>query len=304
MERRKKKEFEDNFRLYLLGQKGLASLQAAIETNLERISDVVIGVDAGTLTDHFEEITRTCKNFGISWFLRGSEPTGEHEIALAIGWRWILEEKCNLTLVFHDSLLPRYRGFNPLVSALICGDSKIGATVVTAINGEPFDSGPIIMAQSLDVTYPLKIAEATNLMATIYVELIKKSFRLSAVELRNLQRPQDDSSASYSLWRDSLDYWIDWAEDSRTLARFIDATGYPYQGACTMLNGRLIRVTAGIAMPEVEIINRTPGKVLFVANNSPSVVCGSGLLEVTKGHFQDSGVSILPLKKFRSRFHS
>jgi methionyl-tRNA formyltransferase len=101
-----------------------------------------------------------------------------------------------------------------------------------------------------------------------------------------------------------LDYWIDWANDAQTLARFIDATGDPYEGACTLLNGRLIRVTAGRALAEVEIINRTPGKVLFVTDNRPSVVCGSGLFEVTEAHFQDSGLSIFPIKKFRSRFHS
>ena len=33
---------------------------------------------------------------------------------------------------------------------------------------------------------------------------------------------------------------------------------------------------------DLEIVNREPGKIIFYDNNSPVVVCGKGLLKITK----------------------
>ena len=53
----------------------------------------------------------------------------EDIIMIAAGWRWLLPSTEKL-IVLHDSLLPRYRGFNPLVSQLIDKEERLGVTAV------------------------------------------------------------------------------------------------------------------------------------------------------------------------------
>jgi methionyl-tRNA formyltransferase len=49
---------------------------------------------------------------------------------IAISWRWML--KVSNLIVIHDSLLPKYRGFSPLVNMLINGEDTLGVTVLFA----------------------------------------------------------------------------------------------------------------------------------------------------------------------------
>lgn len=85
------------------------------------------------------------------------------------------------------------------------------------------------------------------------------------------------------------------------LRRFVDALGWPYRGASTLLGEQKLRVFAAETVPDVVVENRTPGKVLFVRQGQPVVVCGTGLLRLTELR-TDQGVDALPLAQFRSRF--
>jgi hypothetical protein len=46
---------------------------------------------------------------------------------------------------------------------------------------------------------------------------------------------QDHSKATYSIWRDEIDLWIDWNESASRIERTIRALGRPYMGARTRL---------------------------------------------------------------------
>ena len=54
-------------------------------------------------------------------------------------------------LIFHDSLLPKLRGFNPTVTALIAGEIEIGVTAFSPIGGDApvADFGPILVRRRL-----------------------------------------------------------------------------------------------------------------------------------------------------------
>jgi methionyl-tRNA formyltransferase len=115
-------------------------------------------------------------------------------------------------------------------------------------------------------------------------------------------QPQDETAATYSLWRDEDDYRIDWSRDAASIRRFIDALGYPYKGASSELDGVLVRILDAVPEPEVQIEQRVPGKVIFVRDQQPVVVCGSGLLRLLDVRDETGAESLLPLRKFRSRF--
>ena len=220
----------------------------------------------------------------------------------AISWKWMLEIKMGTLIVLHDSLLPRYRGFNPLVSALINGDRQIGVTALYA--GKDFDTGDIIAQKSAEITYPIRIQRAIDIISDLYSELVNEITAkiLAGKELEVYN--QDLSLVTYSLWRDEMDYLIDWNRSADYIKRFIDSVGIPYKGASSYIEGTKVRILDSEVVDDVVIINRTPGKILFKRDGYPIVVCGKGLLKILELVDDEHHWDMLRDLKFRVRFMS
>ncbi|QSS98030.1 formyltransferase family protein [Psychroflexus sp. ALD_RP9] len=281
--------------LYVLGKKGLIALSKLDMLYRKNIKSVIIGSDKNIDNDFSSEIIKVCQDFKLNYQFQNHTSEYTAKYSVAIGWRWLINDDSNL-IVFHDSILPHYRGFNPLVTALINGDSEIG---VTALKGsKEYDKGEIIEQKIVPVTYPLKIEKAIDLISTQYANLLNSIFnKLIKDNLKSY--PQDSSKVSYSLWRDEDDYKIDWSLDALKIKRFIDAVGFPYKGAYTIYNGKKLIIKNAEIVADVNIANRTPGKVIFKENNSYTIVCGKGLLKIKS--FYDSNNMEVRLNKFRLR---
>ncbi len=113
---------------------------------------------------------------------------------------------------------------------------------------------------------------------------------------------QNENEATYSLWLDQDDYFIDWNWTAEKIKRKIDACGFPYDGAKTILENDIIVVEKAEVEQDVQIENRTVGKVIFVKENCPIIVCGKGLLRLTAAKNVNTKENILPLSKFRLKF--
>lgn len=289
--------------LFVMTYQGFEILKAVTDNGLsDLIQYVVIGKDKNTLNDYSDEMKAICLKNNIPSFYKDEKIPPHPEFIITIAWRWLIQCPDSRLIVFHHSLLPKYRGFAPLVNQLINGDTRIG---VTAIFGEEeYDVGDIIAQESVGISYPIKIQDAIerisplfqNLMLNILGQIRQHGKIITA-------RKQDPAEVSYSLWRDDEDYRIDWKESAEYITRFIHAVGFPYKGALAELNGQPIRILEAIPLPDVYIEIRHIGKVIFMKNNRPVVVCGKGLLHIQEAHIEGSEESIFPLKKFRSRFN-
>ncbi|HVW52316.1 MAG TPA: formyltransferase family protein [Trinickia sp.] len=287
--------------LFLMTRRGYSLLCDIEERFGHLFEEIVIARDPQLDDDCFAAIASLCQSRGMRWRERSARDGGVvTPYALAVGWRWMIDHQSTQLVVFHDSLLPRYRGFNPLVSCLINGEMQIGVTAL--LGGARYDAGDVLAQSASSIEYPIKIADA--------IELVRADYKATATEvLQRIEReeglvgqPQHDAAATYSLWRDEDDYRIAWGRSATWIARFVDAVGSPYKGACSFVDGVLARIDAAVALPDVRIENRTPGKVIWMEGTSPVVVCGEGLLKITRLRADDTGASMLPLKKFRSRF--
>jgi methionyl-tRNA formyltransferase len=113
-------------------------------------------------------------------------------------------------------------------------------------------------------------------------------------------QPQNESDATYSLWRDEEDYLVNWNQSSETILRTINALGYPYKGAATVIEGQLVRIFEAELVTDVTIENRVAGKVLFKSGNAYTIVCGTGLIKINQ--FYDNEGSVIEFNnKFRLR---
>jgi methionyl-tRNA formyltransferase len=289
--------------LYAMTAKGVATFEALATGAPGLVRAVVSARDPGTRDGSYDRLAQACARRGVPFHDRSdadAAPAAGH--ALAVGWRWLIPERPGTTLVvFHDSLLPKHRGFNPLVTALIEGDAEAGVTALLA-TGE-YDRGDILGQVRVPLPRPVRIADAIDLVAAAYGTLAADLGARIAAGAPLTGVPQDESAASYSLWRDDADYDMDWSASAHRLRDFVYAVGAPYAGARTRVDGVPARVWDVTVEPDVPIANRTPGKVIFLRGGRPTVVCGQGLLRID-AMSRDDGTrdSLLPLTRFRCRF--
>ena len=111
---------------YLMNEKGFYTLKKFIKKfSFKDIDYIVSGNDVNMKKDYFDEIKQLCHKYKIKFFDRKSDYLEKEKLfdgyKFAIGWRWIIKNETNL-IVFHDSLLPKYRGFAPLVNTLVSNE--------------------------------------------------------------------------------------------------------------------------------------------------------------------------------------
>ena len=289
--------------IFSVGEKGFHVVNALNSLGTQVSLTCVIGQDKNLLDDYSMELKRYCQANEIDFFFRDelNIPIDEHNLYIAVGWRWLIH---NITkeklIVFHDSLLPRYRGFAPLVNALLNKESNTGVTAL--LGADEYDKGNIILQHRIDLIYPTSIQNEIKRISKIYANMaIDLVTKLGNESITLEGSPQDESKASYSLWRDDQDYRINWNDSAKDISHFISCVGSPFLGASTMLKGAIVRILKASPIADVKIENRIPGKVIFKKNGLPIVVCGSGLLLIEDIR-NNENKTILPLEKFRSRF--
>lgn len=281
-------------------KKGLEALKGAVKLSDFFKFYVTIGKDKNVKNDYSNEIEAECLKHNIPYHYRGEETANikAPDYVIAIGWRWLIAEQSKL-IVFHDSILPKYRGFNPLVTALINGDKEVGVTALFATS--EYDKGNLIAIKKASIKYPIKIQYAIEVVSKLYLELITdvlqlmRSPKITAV-------PQNELDATYSLWRDEEDYLIDWDTNSEDVLRFINAVGFPYGGAKAFIGKDKVVIEEASVISDLNISNRQPGKVILIKDGKPVVVCRQGLIKIDKGYYNETGKSFLPLTSFRTRF--
>ncbi|MEI6095794.1 MAG: formyltransferase family protein [Gammaproteobacteria bacterium] len=289
--------------IFVMGEKGFSLLRALFELDCTEIVECVVGRDKNILDDQSKSIKSFCEKNNINFTWYGAENCAMDGIDLyiAAGWRWMIRDiPRDQLIVLHDSLLPKYRGFLPLVSALLNRESVTGVTAL--LGSDKYDNGNILMQHSMEVSYPTSIGNEIYRISQLYASLIRDLIlKLNSGEISRNGYPQDEDSATYSLWRDEEDYHINWSDSSDNIAHFINCVGRPYLGALAMMSEDVIRVFKAISINDVKIENRTPGKVIFMQDGFPVVVCGLGLLKILEAQ-KENGHSIFPLRSFRTRF--
>jgi len=226
------------------------------------------------------------------------------QAVIAIGWRYLLpmsiQKLCRYgILVFHDSLLPKYRGFAPLATAILTGEKISGLTVLHAM--DEVDAGDVIFQREM----PLFDYDTIDDAIKRIIPLFRNSLRDILESIRNgetLPRSsQNHDDATYSIWRSPEDGEIDWDQDSVSIDRLVRSAGYPYSGAFTEYEGKKIFVQETKILENMNFEIRQPGKIWQMPPEGPIIVCGRGMIQILSATNED-GSSHLPPPKLRVRY--
>lgn len=287
---------------YLANYKGLKVLETLIDNFFGNIHAVIIAKDINVREDYSQKMTELCRKHEVCFDFNDSNFTDFRGFRVSVGWRKMLPSE--KLIVFHDSLLPKYRGFSPLVNMLINGEKKYGVTGFLAT--EKYDHGPIFFQKSIVIEYPMRIFDLIKLVSYIYIEGIKFTIPKLISGLRLKTYPQDENNATYSVWRDENDYVIDWYSSSEDIIRFIHAVGFPFLGAVSFLNGKKYYINDA-EISEINVTNIHPGKILAFENGNPLVITKTGCIKLNNIVDEDNKNVTTKLKlktRFRSKKHS
>ena len=175
-------------------------------------------------------------------------------------------------LNIHPSLLPRYRGPEPVARAILNGETHSGVCITKMV--EKMDAGPILGITRVPVPPDAATPEMEQRLAAVggdlLVDVIRQIQERAVVEV-----PQNERDASYAKKFEKNDGRIDWRKPSFRIQNFVRAL-IPYPCAFAFLNRQRVTVykVKGSRYPQKP--NHRPGTVLSVDKDSFRVACGDG----------------------------
>jgi methionyl-tRNA formyltransferase len=199
------------------------------------------------------------------------------DIILAVSWRYMVPRSAHSlatrgAFVFHDSLLPAYRGFSPTVWAVLNNERQTGATLLEM--AEEMDAGAIIDQVIIPIAGDEFIASIMERVTDAYLELLDHNL-VKLLQGSVTGRAQDSSRATFCCKRLPEDARINWNLPITAVFNLIRASSRPYPGAFTTFEGRRVIVWSA------QKIDRTNDWVGGVPGRVVKLIKGSGVHVMT-----------------------
>jgi len=203
----------------------------------------------------------------------------ECDLLFAVSWRYMIPERIfrcasKGAYVFHDSLLPDYRGFAPTVWAMVRGRDYSGVSLVEM--SPRADEGALVDSERVPIYPSDTIADVLPRVTGAYLTVLERfldSLRRGTVR----SVPQDASRATYNPRRTRDDDRIIWTKSAGEIQNLIKAVTRPYRGAWTTLDGSELIVWSGVVLHTAT--KGFPGRVCELhPGKGAAVQCGAGML--------------------------
>jgi methionyl-tRNA formyltransferase len=191
----------------------------------------------------------------------------------------VLDQPRYGTLNIHASLLPRYRGADPIAEAILQGDKEAGVSIMLLDAG--IDTGPVLLRRSV----PLAEDETTGSLTVKLADLGAQALLAALppwIASEIVPEAQDEQKASHTHMLKKEDGEIRWGLPASVLARQVRAYT-PWPGSFTHWRGKLLKILAAQAR-SVELAQEIPVGTVSIREEAGhqvlAVVTGSGLLLV------------------------
>ncbi len=220
---------------------------------------------------------------------------GIFDLLFAVSWRYLVSRevwsRAKLgAYVFHDSLLPRYRGFSPTVWAMINGETATGVSLIEM--ADAVDAGLLIEQERVEIGRDEYIASVMERVTQAYLRVLERT--LPALLAGTARRTiQNEAEASYVCKRLPADNRINWSDPAVRVYNHIRACAAPYPGAFCFAGDRCVRVWF-CEPPAVSPVyaGRVPGRVVeIVPGKGVRVLAGDHSLLLVEVQFEGAPVT-------------
>lgn len=180
--------------------------------------------------------------------------------------RWILELPARGCVNLHASLLPKYRGANPIAAAIVQGEEVTGVSLMQMDRG--LDTGGVYATTEIDIELDDTAESLTQKLANRASVLLEDN--MCALLDGTLSPVPQGKGATLTRQMTKADGWLDFARPAVEMERHIRAT-WPWPRAWTTDSaGERIQVHAASVSDEFAL---HPGQI---AHADGQVVVGTG----------------------------
>lgn len=194
----------------------------------------------------------------------------------------------------HPSLLPAYRGGDPIRRQIMAGETETGVTIIYM--SEKLDAGDICLVRSTEIGPDETYGELSERLASIGADALVEAVSLT-VAGKALRQPQDGTRATFAPHLRPGEEVIDWECHPSEVHNLVRALN-PEPGAVTSLGGERIKIleTRLLDKPMELPENCLPGSVVGLAGDFLLVKCGTGAIQVVS--LQPAGRKAMTGKAF------
>ncbi len=177
----------------------------------------------------------------------------------------------------HASILPKYRGASPIVSAILNRDEETGVAFMAMEKG--LDSGAVYHTETMALMHTERADRLEMRLGEIAAAAVETVLlKIAACVLQAV--PQNHEQATVCRKIKKAHGIIDWRKSAADIGAMVRGY-YPWPGAAftLLVPGRSIPVTVCEARVREELTG-TPGELLLCGKKGLIIACGSGALEV------------------------
>jgi methionyl-tRNA formyltransferase len=188
--------------------------------------------------------------------------------------KWILELPARGCVNLHASLLPKYRGANPIAASIAMGEVRTGVTLMHMDRG--LDTGAMYAAKDIDISAHDTTESLTPRLADVAGDLLEAN--LAGLLDGTLEATPQPGGATLTRQMTKDDGWLDWSRPAVELERHVRAMWSWPRAWTTADDGTRIQVHTAQVRGDVS------GELGRITHDGKSVLvgCGTGALELVR----------------------
>ncbi|MDR1413563.1 MAG: methionyl-tRNA formyltransferase [Puniceicoccales bacterium] len=192
---------------------------------------------------------------------------------------------------FHASLLPKYRGASPIETAIACGETETGVSLMEIV--EEMDAGGVADAKEVPIGMgDTRLEVAANIAVACPILLQRNLDKICAGTLK--LENQNSAEATFTKKISKIDGMLDFAESAAVLHNRIRALS-PHIGCHIEHRGILLKIgRASVEFTDCSPFNR--GEIMCADGNCVKIATADGALLIHE--LQKPGRKMLPVGDF------
>lgn len=179
------------------------------------------------------------------------------------------------TINLHASLLPKYRGANPIQRAIINGDKETG--ICTMITELGLDCGDVCLKEIIPISDTMNYEELFEKISDLSPQLLEKTLK-GLVSGAIVPKPQGEEGVCMANKLTKEETLIDWEKSAQEVHNLVRGI-YKFPSAYFIHDGKIIKVLE-TKIKEGKFNNA--GQILKGDKDGVDIACGDGVLTLVK----------------------